>query len=200
MFVATALCLAKFTYLENDIHTLSVANGYVGQNDEEDLLIFDRRFGYKVDTVHDLLNTWGPDGRLRYLLIELVDVLIYFPSYRGTFLVLTNQLLSTFVARFPSLSFVRRFALLPIVLAMIDFAEDLGQVTFTVVYDRWGDDHDLLTNVYWRYTVVASSWANQAKWWTVRAGSSFLLLVSVLVAVHAVGGALLGGGKVKKQS
>ena len=46
--------------------------------------------------------------------------------------VLLNRLMTSFVARFPSLSFLRKAALFPIFLATVDFYEDLGQITVTV--------------------------------------------------------------------
>ena len=123
-------CLAVFHWLQQQINDTVVADGF--QGNLEELTIFDVRFGYPLPTVIQVLDEWGRNGRLLYLFIQTVDVFIYHAAYRGASLVLLNRLMTSFVTRFPSFSFLRKAALFPIFLATVDFYEDLGQITFTV--------------------------------------------------------------------
>ena len=84
-------CLAIFQYLQQQINATVVADGYTGNLEE--LIIFDVRFGYPLETVIHVLGEWGQHGRMLYLLIQTVDVFVYHPAYRGASLVRLHQLI-----------------------------------------------------------------------------------------------------------
>ena len=183
--VSVALaCLAIFTGLQHQINDTAVANGF--QGNLQDLTIFDLRSGYPHETVNNVLSAWGQQGRLLYLLVQAVDIFIYHPAYRGASLVLLNQLMTSFVTRFPSLSFLRKAALFPIFLAMVDFYEDVGQILFTMWYQLQGE---LLTmsSSYWQSVVMVSSLINQTKWTLVRGGAVTSSVLLLCVVGHMIG-------------
>ena len=78
-------CLGVFHWLQQQIHNTVVADGF--QGNLEELTIFDVRFGYPLETVIHVLNEWGRQGRLLYLLVQTVDVFVYHAAYRAASLV-----------------------------------------------------------------------------------------------------------------
>ena len=189
----TAACLAFFNHMQQKI-TAGSTPELLGV--PVDLTIFDVRFGYTPRDVGLTLEAWGDAGRYHYLLIEAVDVFIYHSGYRAACLVLLNHLLSALVARFPVAAPVRPLAQLPIVLAILDFFEDLLQITFTYFFDFFGHVQAPDTPAWYRIVYAASA-VNQIKWCTVRGGG-----VTALVAVVALAGGyvwdLVVGGKQRR--
>jgi hypothetical protein len=53
--------------------------------------VLDTRFGYTPEEVAATFAAWTPAGRLRYLLIEAIDVVVYCTAYRGASIVLINR-------------------------------------------------------------------------------------------------------------
>jgi hypothetical protein len=172
----TATCLGTFQAICKSIIDDAVRFGFVG--DESRLQILDLRFGYSPRTVSTLLSSWGHSGRMKYLVIEAIDTLFYCPGYRAAFVVLLNFILGRFVENYPSFVSLRWSALLPVVLANIDFWEDAGQITLTVLYDRLGPQ--ISDTLQWRVLVNLSSIVNRIKWLTVRTGMTAVLVIVVL--------------------
>ena len=192
--VATVVpCLMFFQHMQNKIVAEAVKEGYTGN--PADLTIFDIRFGYTTNEVASTLEAWGDDGRYNYMIIETVDVFIYHSGYRAASLVLLNHLLSAMVARYPKAAPLRPCAQLPIGLAILDFFEDLLQITFTFFFDVFGHVQSPDTPAWYR-VVYAASAINQVKWWTVRTGAALAALCVVLLAVDFVRELVVGkGGK-----
>ena len=186
--LVTAFSIFAFKSLQSQINIVASASGLPGSpvtSPETGYKIFDVRNGYTPQVVAAVLQAWGTKGRLLYLLLEAVDVFIYCPSYRATYLVLLNRLYTALSTRIPvdfgggSGGWIRRLAFLPIILAIVDFIEDFGQVAFTALYD-------ILPMPIWSVLVRITSQVNKLKWYMVRnitglALSSTVILVVLLV-------------------
>jgi hypothetical protein len=140
------------------------------------------RSGYNPTEVLSTLQAWGHEGRLKYLLIEGIDCLLYHPGYRGTFLVMMNRIMAKFTQRFPSLERMKWFALLPVFLGLLDLSEDVGQISMTLAYDTFGRG-SVENNVWWHMLVSLASCLNQLKWIVVRSGSIVLFTIVVAIAI-----------------
>ena len=186
--IVTAFSIFTFKSLQSQINIIASASGLPGSpvtTPESGYKIFDVRNGYTPQVVAAVLQAWGSQGRLLYLLIEAVDVFIYCPSYRATYLVLLNRLYTALSTRIPvdfgggSGGWIRRLAFLPIILAIVDFIEDFGHVAFTTLYD-------VLPTPIWSVLVRITSQINRFKWYMVHnitglALSSTVILVVLLV-------------------
>lgn len=122
--IAVPICLSTFMFIEQKIHDNSST-----PDSGTSLQIFDLRNGYSPTEVHSTLRAWGSQGRMLYLLIELVDCTIYHFAYRGVFLVLLNQMSDQIVMRWEGIaSLTSGAANIPFFLAWVDLFEDIGQV------------------------------------------------------------------------
>ena len=146
------------------------AAGYAG--DPADLLILDLRNGYTADEVSRVLGAWGPHGRLNYLAIEAIDVLFYHFGYRGVGLVLANRGVRACMARWPALlAAAPALAALPIVLAWLDFGEDVLQVAAVGAYEAGAA---AAAPQAWAALIATASAANVTKWAFCRLASATL--------------------------
>lgn len=187
-FIVTAFSIITFKSLQSQINIVARANGSPGSpitTPDTGYKIFDVRNGYTPQVVAAVLQAWGTQGRLLYLLIEAVDVFIYCPSYRATYLVLLNRLYTALSTRIPidfgggSGGWIRRLAFLPIILAIVDFIEDFGQVAFTTLYD-------ILPTPIWSLLVRITSQVNKLKWYMVQNISGLALSSTVILVVLLV--------------
>ena len=121
-----AFSLASFRSLASMIEASAIQEGYQGLPD--DLLFLDLRFGYSPDEAWSLLRNWGSAGRQQYVVVEIIDCLLYHPGYRGAGLVLINRLQAGFGKRWPGLRQTRYLAAIPFLVSTLDFWEDMGQV------------------------------------------------------------------------
>lgn len=121
-----AFSLASFRSLASMIEASAIREGYQGLPD--DLLFLDLRFGYSPDEAWTLLRNWGSAGRQQYVIVEIIDCLLYHPGYRGAGLVLINRLQAAFGKRWPGLRQTRSLAAIPFIVSTLDFWEDMGQV------------------------------------------------------------------------
>jgi hypothetical protein len=81
--------LTTFNLLTSAIDNGSLASGFKG--DIHELLIFDLRNGYTPTEVLKTLQAWGTRGRIKYLIIELIDCTFYHSGYRALFVVIINR-------------------------------------------------------------------------------------------------------------
>ncbi|KAL4452047.1 hypothetical protein ABPG75_007709 [Micractinium tetrahymenae] len=114
-FLAAAASIATFNLLAGQIAAAAAAGGF--QGDAATLELLDVRGGYSPADVAATMAAWGPRGRALYLLVEAVDVVVYFTAYRGLMLVLTNRLSAAVARQWPALGWTRRSAMLPYILA-----------------------------------------------------------------------------------
>ena len=112
----------------------------------------------------------------------------YHPGYRAAGLVVLNNLFSALAARLPAAAALRPLALGPIILAVLDLCEDLGQVTFTLLYDRFG-----ASAPFFAAAVQLASTFNQIKWLFVRTASAIAAAAVVVLVVTLAVGAIRGG-------
>lgn len=121
--------------------------------------ILDQQFGYTVAEAYGALHAYGPTGRRIYLGILAAD-LIFVLAYAGFFtLTLAYAFARLFGPRHP----VQWATLLPIVLAVLDYAENAGEAWLTWHFPE-----------RWPAVARATSAANQAKW--------ALVVISVFLA------------------
>ena len=174
-FGLTALSLISFNVISQKIIAYSLSGS------PAELLILDLRNGYTVNEVLELFKNWGTQGRLLYLLIELIDVCFYHVGYRTAFLILLNHL-TTQVEKLTNIYSFRYFAAFPIILALIDTLEDVGQVILTATYNE-----NIAANQWWQILVQVSSTINQTKWAFVQVGTvGFALLFIVFLIGNVV--------------
>eukprot|EP00775_Hariotina_reticulata_P003076 gene3076-3355_t len=152
----------------------AAANG-IGHPDE--LEVPDLRFGYSADELTKLFETWGPEGRQWYLVTEAIDVFAYIPSYTLAFTVLLT-LLGAVASRKTGLVVLRRAHLWPLILGVVDWVEDALQV---LLVNSYVDKGQALPG-WWAAVVPAASAVNQFKWWIVRAGVLFMVLLVAAAA------------------
>jgi hypothetical protein len=185
-FVGTAASLAGFGVLSGEIAAAASAGGFTG--DPASLLFLDLHFGYSPQEAASLLQAYTHEGRLRYLAVEALDVSLYHTSYRALFLVLLNRATAA-LAGSPSCpaqarDAVRRLALIPLLVAALDGAEDAGQVALTLACDAGAD----AAAPWWPALTVAAAAANMAKWTCVRFFSPLAALLFIAAAATRLQG------------
>jgi hypothetical protein len=91
----------------------------------EDIGIFDTRFGYTAEEAEGLLNRWGPAATKLYVLLELVDIFLWFPNIFAVMLINYNWILTRIahIHRPPA-----PFLLIIPLLFGLDMVEDLSQL------------------------------------------------------------------------
>ena len=187
-FVGTAASLAAFGALSGDIAAAAAAGGFTG--DPASLLFLD-----SPQEAASLLQAYTHDGRMRYLAVEALDVSLYHTSYRALFVVLLNRATAALAAA-PACpagarDAVRRLALLPLLVAALDGAEDAGQVALTLACDAGA----YAAAPWWPALTAAAAAANMAKWTCVRVFSPIAALLFLAAAATRVqGGAEEEGG------
>lgn len=180
-FVSAAVSLFTFNLLTESINSGALAAGYKGSFD--DLLIFDLRNGYSQDSVIRTLQSWQHGGRLKYLLIEAIDVTFYHSGYRAAFLVMYNKMTSALgnTTTFkPYAANISKLAYFPIILALLDFLEDLFQVAMTLLYDF---NSDVGSSALFQAVAFCASSMNQIKWGAVRVGAPVFALTALTLLV-----------------
>jgi hypothetical protein len=123
------------------------------------------------------MNAWGHTGRLKYLIIEAIDLIFYHNAYRLAFLVIINRLMDAFINEFPKYSWLVWLGLVPVILSRIDVLEDAFQVLITLFSDA---DPNFFSTSYFAPMVRISSVINQTKWIVVRTGSIIAVIIGVL--------------------
>ena len=159
----------------------SVANGYRGDNANEDLKVFDIRFGYSVDVVTELLTRWGSSARYTYCLIGLVDLFPYMMAYRTCLVYLANMVLIFFTQQFPFFDKLKVLAFTPIIIVYVDTLETACQILFTLLFE-WDWNYYRNDN-YWQLLVNISSIFNQTKWIILAIYLPLLLILWVVAHV-----------------
>ena len=189
-FVGTAASLAGFGVLSGEIAAAASAGGFTG--DPASLTFLDLHFGYSPQEAASLLQSYTHDGRLRYLAVEALDVSLYHTSYRALFLVLLNRATAALAAApacpAQARDAVRRLALIPLLVAALDGAEDAGQVALTLACDAGAD----ATAPWWAALTAAAAAANMAKWTCVRVFSPLAALLFIAAAATRLQGGAAG--------
>lgn len=190
-FAVTVISLMMFQFLTQIITQVSLAGGFSG--DVSKLLIFDLRNGYTPSEAKTLLEAWGSVGRNTYLAIEAVDVFAYHLGYRTFFVALLNHLTSAFASKFPQLSKIRWVAFFPIILAIVDRCEDVGQILATALYEITGGS--IADTSLWTLLVKGASFINVEKWKMVRFGSACTLAIAVTLTLNWLSKSFLSSSK-----
>ncbi len=170
-FVLLVLSIMSFAFLQKLINAAALT-----KDGDNDLQMFDTRNGYTYDVVIKTLTNWTFKGRCLYLLIELIDITVYFYAYKSVFIVLINIMVASVVEAYQFAHIkhvIRNYVYFPVILGRIDLLEDSLQILMTILFDF----HD---SEYYHTLVAAGSLANIVKWNTVRLGSAvFLILVNL---------------------
>ena len=125
-FAAALSSLAAFSVIGQAMVASAIQGGYTG--DPSQLSFLDLHDGYSPDEARALLTAWGPYGRRLYFLVEGIDCTLYHAGYRGFLVVVANQLARGLKSKWPPAGNLALLAVLPVLLAAIDFLEDAGQV------------------------------------------------------------------------
>ncbi|KAG2444108.1 hypothetical protein HYH02_009050 [Chlamydomonas schloesseri] len=209
--VLVAVSLATFDLLSNGIAKAASEGGFSTADPEDPVLvILDRRFGYTPSEVTTAMKAWGPRGRILYVAIEAVDVLIYMTAYRGLFVALFNRLASLAATVVAAASggggrsgggVARATAWLlhhvavpwPVILSYIDVLEDAFQLSVVAWYHYQWELPALVPGAVagsvdskvaaWRVLVNAASVVNMIKWMTVYSGLGLTGLTLLGLAV-----------------
>jgi hypothetical protein len=85
--------------------------------------------------------------------------------------------------------------MLPIILALIDFSEDIGQIALTIFY---GVTNGAAAQSYWWPALVRmSSTINIIKWSTVRVGSLAVAVMLLAIAISYISSILVASQEPK---
>lgn len=167
--VMTIISLLIFEQLTNLINSLASPN--------VNNLIFDKRFGYTTVEVIETLQSWGPRGRIYYLIIEFWDMTFYFSSYCGASLVMINRTISNIIKNNDltesNKNYLKKFGHFPQVLVLIDTMEDIFQILITLLYHF---DISIPSSMF-SALVFSGSFFNQIKWNILPIGMSTWLLL-----------------------
>lgn len=171
-----------------------MANGYNGNSAPIDLKILDLRNGYSVGEVTQVLAWWGTNGRLAYILIEVIDVFVYHVGYRLAFVVLFNNMVSTALQQYPSYTILSWCPRIPLYLAKIDMIEDLLQITLVCMYEFHASKGaervaTFVQQDYFAKLVRISSAVNLLKWGFMKCGFVIFLYLWTVIRL---------GGAIKK--
>jgi hypothetical protein len=164
-------CFGMFQFLQDQIVQAATANGYKGS--PKDLLVFDLRVGYTPSEARQLLSHWGRRGAGLYVICEAIDYLLHMPCLCCGLLVLMNQL-GAMAARKSGLVVLRKSYLWVLVALALDVAENALQLLLVLAYLQQPSS----TAGWWEAAAVAASAVNTAKWWSVRCGGLFSLLLA----------------------
>ncbi|KAK9909577.1 hypothetical protein WJX75_004376 [Coccomyxa subellipsoidea] len=149
----------------------AIQGGYTG--DPSQLSFLDLHDGYSPDEARALLTAWGPYGRRLYFLVEGIDCTLYHAGYRGFLVVVANQLARGLKSKWPPAGNLALLAVLPVLLAAIDFLEDAGQVAMVFAYEK------SIPEEAWGALVGAASFVNQSKWVLCRCTVTSLVVEAV---------------------
>jgi hypothetical protein len=165
-------CFGMFQFLQDQMIVEARVNGYRGA--EKDLTVLDLRVGYTPGEVQQLLTRWGPTGAGLYVVCEAVDYLLHMPCFGCVLLVLMNRL-GPMAARKTGLSVLRKSYVWVLLAVALDVAENALQLLLVLAYLQQPES---TSADWWEAAAVLASAVNTVKWWSVRCGGAFSLLLA----------------------
>jgi hypothetical protein len=130
------LCLILFQgIIQLCLIPFAQANGFRGNASQ--LLVLELRFdGYTSDEVYQFFENIGTLGRLSYVLVELLDMVVFQVAYRIAFLILVNNVASRAESLYPQLGNIFFLSSrLPLYIAKIDVLEDILILILTISFE-----------------------------------------------------------------
>lgn len=150
--------------------------------------MFDLQSFYTPSSVKITLDGWGNHGIALFYIIQFIDVFVFCFAYRTLFVVLLNLLLN-YLSGVISKSIMSKLHYLiayPMLVTLLDYAEDSAQVAMCLVYQsrkRVVNENDAL----WVNMVNIASTMNLVKWISVVVGLLFFVLLIVLTLFTFIG-------------
>jgi hypothetical protein len=173
----------------------SIESGYQyldEKNASQDLQILDLRNGYSAKEAATLLATWGPNGRLAYIGIEVLDMTFYMVGYRLFGVVFLNRCVSAVLHAFPSLG-VKKYLpyapRLPLYLSKIDLLENVLQCCAVVLFQNMSKTMDLASiseNPNFIRLIKISSTVNMLKWLFLKLSLGCVLCLFTISRVGSI--------------
>lgn len=187
-FVLSMVCLSTFAAIQQFVIIPSaISNGYIfkdASSQTSDLQILDIRNGYTIQEVVRLLTVWGDKGRLGYVILEMIDMIVFPVAYRLAALVLLNNMVKSATLSFPTWSrYLKFLPAIPLYISKIDFIENF--LHFVIIFgyqvDHSQGEQFFLQLNWWRKIIKISSVVNTVKWLVVKAGCVVFLWLWTVV-------------------
>lgn len=105
--------------------------------------VIDSTFNYSADKVYTMIEAYGPQGRKIHIALEVVDFI--FPLIYSLFFSLSVTLILRHM--FPLNTFTQTICLLPLLIIVFEYVENIGVLAMLVSYPRRLEVLAVITNV-----------------------------------------------------